>query len=337
MIREALAKLVERQDLSEPEMVSAMEEIMSGSCTAAQIGAFITALRMKGETVGEITGAARVMREKATCVEVDSDVIIDTCGTGGDASSTFNVSTAAALVIAASGLKVAKHGNRAVSSACGSADIIEALGGNLELSPEQLSQCIERVGFGFLFAPKLHLAMKHAIGPRREIGLRTIFNILGPLTNPAHANVQVLGVYDARLTNPLARVLKNLGSKAAMVVFGQGGYDEISIIGPTLISELKNGVIEEHVVEPEDVGLNRARPEDIEGGDSRKNAKIVHAVFSGTKGAHRDIVVLNAAAGLAAAGRTADMREGVELAKELIDSGAARRKLEEYVDFCKKI
>ncbi|MDI6790749.1 MAG: anthranilate phosphoribosyltransferase [Thermodesulfobacteriota bacterium] len=336
MIKEALARVVNRQDLSEEEMIVVMEEIMSGACTPAQIGAFITALRMKGESVAEITGAARVMREKATRIKVEAEIVVDTCGTGGDASNTFNVSTTAAFVIAASGVKVAKHGNRAVSSRCGSADILEALGANLDLSPALVAAAIGAVGFGFLFAPKLHLAMKHAIGPRRETGLRTIFNILGPLTNPAGANVQVLGVYDGNLTNTLATVLKNLGSKAAMVVFGEGGFDELSIVGPTRVSELKGGVVRDYVVQPEDFGLKRATPADITGGNAAKNVQIVRSIFAGEKGACRDMVVLNAAAALAISGKVRDMSEGVRMAEELIDSGAAGKKLEEYITFSRK-
>jgi len=336
VIKEALARVVNRQDLSEEEMTAVMQEIMSGSCTPAQIGAFITALRMKGESVAEITGAARVMREKATQIKVEAEIVVDIVGTGGDGSNTFNVSTTAAFVIAASGVNVAKHGNRAVSSRCGSADVLEALGANLDLSPSLVDACIGKVGFGFLFAPKLHLAMKHAIGPRREIGLRTIFNILGPLTNPAGANVQVLGVYDGSLTNTLASVLKNLGCKAAMVVFGEGGYDEISIVGPTQVSELKDGVIRGYTIQPEDFGLKRAAAAEIIGGDAAKNAQIVHSIFAGEKGACRDMVVLNAAAALAISGKTRDMSEGVRMAQELIDSGAAGKKLEEYITFSRK-
>jgi len=336
VMKKALACLVNRQDLSEEEMMAVMEEIMSGACTPAQIGAFITALRMKGESVAEITGAARVMREKATQIKVEAEIVVDTCGTGGDASNTFNVSTTAAFVIAAGGVKVAKHGNRAVSSRCGSADILEALGANLELSPALLAAAIGEVGFGFLFAPKLHLAMKHAIGPRREIGLRTIFNILGPLTNPARANVQVLGVYDGKLTNTLATVLKNLGSKAAMVVFGEGGFDELSIVGPTRVSELRGGAVRDYVVQPEDFGLKRATPAEIIGGDAAKNVQIVRSIFAGEKSACRDMVVLNAAAALAISGKARDMPEGVKMSEELVDSGAAGKKLEEYITFSRK-
>ena len=272
MLKEAILKVVSRQDLTEAEMIRAMEAIMNGEATEAQIGAFITALRMKGETVAEITAAARVMRAKATRIpisdglidldrdeiNVDWETVVDTCGTGGDATSTFNVSTTTAFVVAGAGLKVAKHGNRAVSSRCGSADVIEALGINLALTPDQVAWCILEVGIGFLFAPQLHGAMRYAIGPRREIGIRTIFNVLGPLTNPASANVQVLGVYDARLTEPLAQVLGNLGGKSAFVVYGEGSFDEISIVGPTRVSQLKDGAVTTYNIAPEDFGLKRA-------------------------------------------------------------------------------
>ncbi len=320
MLKEAIYKVVTRQDLTEAEMVRAMEVIMEGQATEAQIGAFITALRMKGETVAEITAAAKVMRAKATRIpmgdglidldrdeiNVDWETVVDTCGTGGDATSTFNVSTTTAFVVAGAGLKVAKHGNRAVSSRCGSADVIEALGINLTLTPEQVAQCIVEVGIGFLFAPQLHGAMRFAIGPRREIGIRTIFNILGPLTNPAGANVQVLGVYDPGLTEPLAQVLGNLGTKNAFVVFGEGSFDEISIVGPTRVSELKDGQVRTYNIAPEDFGLKRATLADIKGGDVFENAKIVRRVLEGEGGAREDMVALNAAAAFIAAGVAPD-------------------------------
>ena len=298
MLKEAIYKVVTRQDLTEGEMVRAMEVIMGGEATEAQIGAFITALRMKGETVAEITAAAKVMRAKATRIplgnnlvdldrdeiNVDWETIVDTCGTGGDATSTFNVSTTTAFVVAGAGLRVAKHGNRAVSSRCGSADVIEALGINLNLTPAQVAQCINEVGIGFLFAPQLHGAMRFAIGPRREIGIRTIFNVLGPLTNPAGANVQVLGVYDPGLTEPLAQVLGNLGTKSAFVVFGEGSFDEISIVGPTRVSELKDGTVRTYTITPEDFGMKKATLADIKGGDVFENARIVRRVLAGEGG-----------------------------------------------------
>ena len=346
MLKDAIYKVVTRQDLTEEEMTRAMEVIMEGSATEAQIGAFITALRMKGETVAEITAAAKVMRAKATRIpvgdnlvdldrdeiNVDLETVVDTCGTGGDATHTFNVSTITAFVVAGAGLRVAKHGNRAVSSRCGSADVIEALGINLALTPEQVAQCIAEVGIGFLFAPQLHGAMRYAIGPRREIGIRTIFNVLGPLTNPAGANVQVLGVYDAALTEPLARVLGRLGCRSAFVVFGEGSFDEISIVGPTRVSQLKDGAVTTYEIVPEDFGLKRATLEDIRGGDVFDNARIVRQVLKGEGGPREDMVALNAAAAFIAAGLVPDFLRGIELARETIRSGKARAKLEALID-----
>jgi anthranilate phosphoribosyltransferase len=341
MLKEAIYKVVTRQDLTEEEMARAMEVIMGGEATEAQIGAFITALRMKGETVAEITAAARVMRAKATRIplgnnlvdldrdeiNVDWETIVDTCGTGGDATSTFNVSTTTAFVVAGAGVRVAKHGNRAVSSRCGSADVIEALGINLNLTPQQVAQCINEVGIGFLFAPQLHGAMRFAIGPRREIGIRTIFNVLGPLTNPAGANVQVLGVYDPGLTEPLALVLGNLGTKSAFVVFGEGSFDEISIVGPTRVSELKDGTVRTYTITPEDFGLQRATLSDIKGGDVFENARIVRRVLAGEGGPRGDMVALNAAAAFIAAGLATDFPAGIELARKTMETGKAIAKL----------
>jgi len=344
-MKEAILKVVTGQDLSEAEMTRAMEVIMEGSATEAQIGAFITALRIKGETVDEITAAARVMRAKATRIpiqdglidldrdeiNVDWETVVDTCGTGGDATSTFNVSTTTAFVVAGAGLKVAKHGNRAVSSRCGSADVIEALGINLALTPDQVAWCILEVGIGFLFAPQLHGAMRYAIGPRREIGIRTIFNILGPLTNPASANVQVLGVYDARLTEPLAQVLGNLGGKSAFVVYGEGSFDEISIVGPTRVSQLKDGQVNTYSIAPEDFGLKRATLKDIKGGDVFENARIVRAVLEGEGGPREDMVALNSAAAFIAAGLSPDFAHGIKLARKTIHSGKALQKLNDLI------
>jgi anthranilate phosphoribosyltransferase len=346
MLKEAIYKVVTRQDLTEGEMVRAMEVVMGGEATEAQIGAFITALRMKGETVAEITAAAKVMRAKATRIpmgnglvdldrdeiNVDWETIVDTCGTGGDATSTFNVSTTTAFVVAGAGLKVAKHGNRAVSSRCGSADVIEALGINLNLTPQQVAQCIVEVGIGFLFAPQLHGAMRFAIGPRREIGIRTIFNVLGPLTNPAGANVQVLGVYDPNLTEPLAQVLGNLGTKSAFVVYGEGSFDEISIVGPTRVSELKDGKVRTYNIAPEDFGIKRGTLADIRGGDVFENARIVRRVLAGEGGPRGDMVALNAAAAFIAAGLAADFPGGIQLARKTMETGQAVDKLEALVE-----
>jgi len=342
MLKQAIRKVADRLNLSEEEMEAAMEVIMSGQATPAQIGSFITALRLKGETIEEITGAARVMRRKATRIRVgnsmvnidrdeinlDMETIVDTCGTGGDGTNTFNVSTTTAFVVAGCGLRVAKHGNRSVSSLCGSADVIQGLGVNLDVSSDVVEKCLNQVGIGFLFAPALHSAMKYAIGPRQEIGIRTIFNILGPLTNPAGANVQVLGVYKKELTPVLAEVLNKLGSRSAFVVYGEGSLDEISIIGKTQVSELKNGQVATYSIKPEDFGLPRATLDDIRGGDAQKNAGIILSVLKGEPGAKRDIVLLNAAAALVAAGRAADFPDGIAQAAESIDSGRALEKLE---------
>ncbi|MFZ5761560.1 MAG: anthranilate phosphoribosyltransferase [Thermodesulfobacteriota bacterium] len=336
MIREAIAKAVIGSHLSEAEMVATMQEIMGGTATDAQIGAFITALRMKGETVDEITGAARVMREKATRVEAEvaGGILVDTCGTGGDASGTFNVSTTAAFVVAGAGVPVAKHGNRSVSSICGSADVLEALGVNLSLSPERVGRAIREVGIGFLFAPSLHGAMKYAIGPRREIGIRTIFNLLGPLTNPAGANVQVMGVYDQRLVEPLAQVLGKLGSKRALVVCGEGNLDEITITGPTMVAEYREGAVRTYTITPETCGLPRATLAEIRGGaTAAEAAALLREVLQGARGPRLDMVLLNAGAALMAAGKAADLPAGVAMARQVVASGAALAKMEALVAF----
>jgi len=344
-MQEFIYKLVNRQDLNAAEMTRAMEIIMTGEATDAQIGSFVTALRMKGETVTEIAAAARVMRAKATRIPVsdllidldrdeiniDRETVVDTVGTGGDATNTFNVSTTTAFVVAGAGLKVAKHGNRAVSSRCGSADVIEALGINLSLSPEQVAECIREVGIGFLFAPQLHGAMRYAIGPRREIGIRTIFNVLGPLTNSAGANVLVVGVYEERLTELLAGVLQDLGTPSAFVVYGEGSFDEISITGPTKVCELKEGKIRAYTITPEQFGLARGTLPDIAGGDVFENAGIVRRVLSGEPGPKQDMVALNAAAAFIGAGLVADFAGGVVLAKEVINRGQAKDKLEALI------
>jgi anthranilate phosphoribosyltransferase len=316
-------------------MVGVMEQVMEGGATPAQIGALLIALRVKGETVEEITGAARVMRAKCTPVPCQSllrgEPLVDTCGTGGDGAGTFNVSTVAAFVASGAGVKVAKHGNRSVSSRCGSADLVEALGVPLDMTPDQVGECIDQVGIGFLFAPALHGAMRHAIGPRREIGLRTIFNLLGPLTNPAGATAQVLGVYDPNLVEPLARVLRHLGTADAFVVHGQGGLDEISLSGPTLVARLQEGRVETFTLTPEEVGLARAGREEVKGGDAAMNARLALEVLEGKPGPRRDMALINAAAALVAAGKAGEMREGVGLAAQAIDSGAALARLDQLV------
>jgi anthranilate phosphoribosyltransferase len=347
MIREAIAKVVRGIDLTEVEMEKAMDEVMTGTATPAQIGAFVTALRLKGETVDEITGAARSMRARAIkiClnnhlvnvdrdeINVEDETILDTCGTGGDATNTFNVSTACAFVAAGAGVNVAKHGNRAVSSRCGSADVIENLGVKLDLTSSDVERCIKEIGIGFLYAPLFHGAMKYAAGPRQEIGIRTIFNLLGPLTNPAGASVQVIGVYEPTLTEKVAYVLKRLGSKETFVVCGEGTLDEISICGPTRISHLKSGEVRTFDLTPEEVGLRRTSPEAIKGGNAIENAEMIRQILDGQKGARRDIVLLNAGAAFVVAGLDRDFKEGIERAKDSIDSGQAKEKLKQLVAF----
>jgi len=345
MIRKAIARVVERDDLSESEMIEVMDQIMSGGATPAQIASFITALRMKGETVDEITGAARVMRDRALPIRVgksvlgmdrddinlDRETILDTCGTGGSGTNSFNISTTVAFVVSACGVKVAKHGNRAVSSSCGSADVLEALGVNLDITPETVERSIAEVGIGFLFAPALHGAMKHAIGPRREIGIRTIFNILGPLTNPAGADCQVLGVYREDLVEKLAWVLKKLGCRRGFVVHGLDGMDEITLTGGTRIAEVTPAGVEVRLISPEDFGLERCAMAELHGGDAAGNAVIVNEILSGCDGARRRIVLLNAAFSLVAAGKATGVMDGLQQAAEAIDSGRAAAQLARLV------
>ena len=326
MIQQAIVRLIDRQDLTRPEMAEVMGEIADGSATTSQIGAFLTLLRAKGETVDEIAGAAEVMRARAERVHVRREIFVDTCGTGGDGRHTFNVSTTAALVVAGAGVTVAKHGNRSVSSKCGSADVLAALGVNVEASREVIERCIEQVGIGFLFAPKLHPAFKAAAGVRRELAVRTVFNLLGPLANPAGAPCQVLGVYDSRHVATLGLVLASLGTKHSFVVHGEG-YDEITVTGQTLVCEVKAGHTENYTVTPEDAGVGRWRPQDLEGGDAARNARITADVLAGQKGAPRDAVLLNAAAALVATGAASTLREGVRVASTSIDQGEAAAKL----------
>ncbi len=343
MIREAIGQVVAGQHLDEAAMTTVMREIMEGEATPAQIASFITALRMKGETLDEIVGAVLVMREKATPVDAGVDtagegVLVDTCGTGGDGSGTFNVSTTCAFVVAGAGIPVAKHGNRAVSSHCGSADVLEALGVNLALSASQIGRCIRQTGIGFLFAPALHGAMKHAIGPRREIGIRTIFNILGPMTNPAGANVQVLGVFSRELTETLARVLLRLGSRRALVVWGEGGFDELTLTGTSHIADASAAGLRTYTVTPEELGLKRATVEELRGGaNAAESARQVREILGGATGPKRDMVLLNGGAALMAAGWSADLAGGVELARGVLDSGAALARLEALVEFTRAI
>ncbi|MDD5559832.1 anthranilate phosphoribosyltransferase [Candidatus Methylomirabilis sp.] len=340
MILEALQKVVERRDLSPEEAFMTMEEMMSGKASDPQIAAFLTALRCKGETVGEITSFARAMRTHVSPVVVGArcnvPLLVDTCGTGGDAGHTFNISTAAAFVTAGTGVRVAKHGNRSVSSLCGSADVMEALGVDLTLTPEQVGNCIDEVGIGFLYAPLLHTAMRYVMTARRDIRIRTVFNILGPLTNPAGASAQVVGVYEDRLTELLASALNDLGSKRAFVVFGLDGLDELSPTGESRVSEVKDGHVHTYVVSPEDFGLQRATLRDLQGGSAAENAAIIKKILGGEMGPKRDVVVMNAALAIVAGGKADDFKEGVRLAARSIDAGAAMEKLCRLVEFSRR-
>ena len=336
MIQEAISSVVSGQSLSVEEASQVMEEIMTGEATPAQFGAFVTALRLKGETPDEIAGMARVMREKALRVHSDGD-LVDTCGTGGDGSHTINVSTIAAFVTAGAGLKVAKHGNRAITSACGSADVMEAAGVKVDLGPEGVERCIRDVGIGFMFAPTFHPAMRYAGPPRREIGIRTVFNILGPLTNPAGARSQVLGVADGSLGEKMAMVLLRLGCLHALVVHGEDGLDEISIAAPSQIWELKDGNIYNFAVTPEDLGLSRASASDVQGQSIEDNLAAMNGVLSGEKGPARDIVLLNASAALAAGNAVDNLKQGIMAASESIDSGKAMSRLRALAELSQKL
>lgn len=329
-VRYAIDMLARGMDLDTVLMHQVMLQIMEGQATDAQTGALLMGLRVKGETADEITGAARVMREKVTAIRpmlAEDEPLVDTCGTGGDGASTFNVSTTAAFVVAGAGIKVAKHGNRSVSSRSGSADVLEILEVRLDMPVEKIARAVEQAGIGFLFAPALHPAMKHAIGPRRELGIRTIFNLLGPLTNPAGADCQLLGVYDASLVRPLAEVLGRLGSRRAWVVHGSGGLDEISLLGPTKVAEWDNGKISEFEVTPSDFGLALCDADDISGGTPEKNARILMDILSGARGPRRDMVILNAAAAIMVAGKAESVQEAALAATGSIDSGSAMNAL----------
>jgi anthranilate phosphoribosyltransferase len=336
MIKEAIAILVSGRSLATDEAAQIMEEIMEGKATPAQFGAFVTALRLKGETVDEIIGLARIMRAKAIPVSTDG-LVVDTCGTGGDGSHTFNISTAAAFVAAGVGLKIAKHGNRAMSSQCGSADVLEALGVKIDLNAEQVQRCLQEIGIGFMFAPAFHPAMRYAAAPRREIGIRTVFNILGPLTNPAGAKAQVLGVGDESLIEKLASVLQGLGCQHALLVHGEDGLDEITITGKTHICELKEGNIKRYAISPEDFGLSRASSDSIKGGDIKANADLLRNILAGASGPQRDVVLMNAAAALVVGGRAKTLQEGVAAAKEAIDKGNASAKLDQLIELSQSL
>ena len=343
MIVDAIRKVVDGKDLTRDEAFAVMDAIMSGQTTDAQIASFLTALRMKGERVEELIGFARVMREKVSLVKTrhrvqtslsgtDREMLVDTCGTGGDATGTFNVSTATAFVVAGAGIPVAKHGNRSVSSLCGSADVVEALGVRLDLTPERVGRCVDDVGIGFCYAPLLHKAMRYVMLARKEIRIRTVFNILGPLTNPAHALAQVIGVYDGRMTEVMAQVLKELGTVRAFVVHGEDGLDEISNTSESRISELRRNEVRTYTVRPEDFGLPRARLADLQGGSAADNAEIIRRILKGERGPKRDIVALNAGAAIAAGGKAED----IAAAQQSIDSGAALDRLNRLVEFCQQ-
>lgn len=327
MIRKALKKVTDGKDLPESEMQQVMDQIMSGEAEPALLGAFLTGLRMKGESVQEITGAAKVMREKAEKVSVATEKILDTCGTGGDGADTFNISTTSAFVAAGAGITVAKHGNKAVSSRSGSADVLAKLGVNIQASKATVEKCIQEVGIGFLFAPLLHPAMKNAVAVRKALGIRTIFNVLGPLTNPAGAQYQVIGVYDPRWLIPFAEVLRDLGSKRAFIVHGHDGLDEIALTSKTHVAELNDGQISNYDIEPERFGLKKCRLEDLKGGDPEANAQLIRGLLDGETGPKRDVVLLNAAAGIAAV-KGITLEEGFKEAEESINSGSAKKKLE---------
>ena len=332
MIQEAIGKLVEGRHLSADEAEKVMDLIMTGEATQAQIGAYLVALRMAGETPEEIAGSVRSMRAKATWVKTKHPFVIDVVGTGGDGTHTFNISTSAALVVAAAGQPVAKHGNRAVSSKSGAADVLKALGVNIEASPEKVGECIDEAGVGFLFAPMLHGAMKHAIGPRRELAMRSIFNVMGPLTNPARAQSQLVGVYAPELTELVADVLRQVGCQKALVVHGSDGMDELTLTGPSRVSEWDGSEIRTYDVTPEEAGLERADADALKGGEPAENADITRAILAGENGPKRDIVLLNAAAALIAANKAENLREGVGQAASAIDSGKAARVLSHLVE-----
>ena len=336
MIQDAIQILVDGESLSADQATAAMNEIMTGEATSAQVGSFLTALRIKGETVDEITGMARVMREKSLHVSVEGDVV-DTCGTGGDGSGSFNISTTAAFVVAGAGVAVAKHGNRAMSGSTGSADVLEALGVKIALSPESVARCLNEAGFGFMFAQGYHPSMRFAAGPRREIGIRTVFNILGPLTNPAGADRQVIGVADPSMADRMARVLGQLGSRKALVVHGSDGMDEITITGPSTVWQLENGEVTEFEVTPGGLGVSVSSADSIQATSAEHSARIARSVLAGESGPARDVVLLNAAAALVAADRSDSLAAGVALAARSIDSGDARAKLDAVVDLSQSL
>lgn len=337
MIRDALARLADRSSLSAQEAEQVMSEIMDGQATPSQIAAYLMGLRQKGETVEEIAGSVRAMRMRATKIRVGAQVVVDTCGTGGDGAHTFNISTTAAFVVAGAGVTVAKHGNRSVSSRCGSADVLKALGVMIDLSPDRVADCIDEVGIGFLFAPLYHGAMKHCAGPRQEMGIRTLLNVLGPLTNPAGATHQVIGVYDANLTDVLGQVLLQLGSQHCFVLHGMDGLDEVTLSDRTKVSEGQGGVVSSYFITPEEFGLSRVARKEYAGGDPEVNARITQDILQGRKSPKRDIVCLNAAPAMVAAQQAKTLQDGFRLAQHTIDSGAAADKLERLIRYTQKV
>jgi anthranilate phosphoribosyltransferase len=336
MFRENLNKIVQRNDLTEVEMSEMISDIFSGEITDAQVGAFMAALATKGETFEELAGAAKSMRRKARRIQTSQTTIVDTCGTGGDGAQTFNISTTTAFVVAGCGVTVAKHGNRSVSSQCGSADLLEVLGVKLDTDPEIVEEAISEIGIGFLFAPLYHSAMRFAANARKEVGLRSIFNMLGPLTNPAAANCQLLGVYAPELTEMFAQALKLLGAKRAFVVHGHDGLDEISVCAATRVSELKDGLISTYDILPEQFFGKQANPEDLKGGDPEENARITRDILAGTEGPGRDVVLLNASAALVAARKADDFKDGIQIAAQAIESGQATQKLEALIRYTRE-
>jgi anthranilate phosphoribosyltransferase len=336
MIKDALAKLADRTDLSVQEAETVMAEIMNGAATSAQIAAYLMGLRQKGETVDEIVGSVKAMRSRAVRIRVGAKIVVDTCGTGGDGSHTFNISTTAAFVAAGAGITVAKHGNRSISSKSGSADLLTALGVKIDLAPDRVADCIDEVGIGFLFAPLYHGAMKHCAEPRHDMGIRTLLNILGPLANPAGATHQVLGVYDAKLTEMLGRVLLELGTQHCLVIHGMDGLDEITLSDRTKVSEGKGGVVSSRFISPEELGLRRTTRKEFAGGTPQDNARITQDILRGRKGPKRDIVCLNAAAAMVVGGKAKTLQDGFRQAQETIDSGAAAEKLEQLIAYANK-
>ncbi|MCC2684645.1 MAG: anthranilate phosphoribosyltransferase [Paenibacillaceae bacterium] len=332
-VKDAIARAVGGKHLERHEAREVMAEIFDGKATQAQIGSLLTAMRMNGETIDEIAGFAETMRDKARRVTTERTDLLDTCGTGGDGAETFNISTASAIVAAAGGIRVAKHGNRAASSKSGSADVLEALGVNIHLDTVQAEQCLDRLGICFMFAQEYHQSMKHVAGPRKELGVRTVFNLLGPLTNPAGADRQLLGIFDQSRTEMIAHVLKALGLKRAMVVASNDGLDEISISAPTRVTELNKSEIRTYEITPDELGLRATSIRDVVGGDGKANAEIIHSIFTGTKGAYRDIVLANAGACFYVMGRCSTLQEGIKIAAHTIDSGQAREKLQQLIAF----